>query len=32
MHAHFQRPSNKLKNATIKLKMLKSKLDNLKKI
>ena len=32
MHAHSERPCNKLKNVTSKLKMLKSKLENLKKI
>ena len=31
MHAHFERPYNKLKNVTFKLKILKSKLENLKK-
>ena len=31
MHVHFERPCNKLKNVTTKLKILKSKLENLKK-
>ena len=31
MHAHFERPCNKLKNASSKLKILESKLANLKK-
>ena len=29
-HAHFERPCNKLKNVTSKLKTLKLKLENLK--
>ena len=29
-HAHFERPRNKLKNVTSKLKILKLKLENLK--
>ena len=32
MHAHFERSCNKLKNVTSKLKILKSKFENLKKI
>ena len=32
MHAHFERPSNKLKNVTSKLKILKSKLENLRNL
>ena len=31
MHTHFERPSNKLKNATSKFTILKSKWENLKK-
>ena len=30
MNAHFEKPSNKLKNVTSKLKILTSKLENLK--
>ena len=29
-HVHFKKPCNKLKNVTSKLKILKSKLENLK--
>ena len=32
MHAHSEWPCNKLKNVTLKLKKLKSKLENLEKI
>ena len=32
MHAHFEWPCKKLKNVTSKQKILKSKLENLKKI
>ena len=31
MHTHFERPCNKLKNVTSKLKILKSRLEDLKK-
>ena len=30
MHAHFERPCDKLKSVTLKLNILKSKLENLK--
>ena len=32
MYAHFEGPCNKLKNVTSKLKTLKSKWENLKKL
>ena len=32
MHAHFEKPCNKLKNVNSKLKILKPKLENLEQI